>query len=126
MNMDIRELARKGLETELARVNEQRDRVLALLAGLNGQDVRAPGTSSARRARKMTDAGRQAIREAVQRRWAKVRAAASTGKTPLDSAGREVETSEASPADRQSAAAKRPKSANGRAASKRTTGNRKK
>ena len=81
MSIDIQIYARKGLEGELARLDAERRRVLSLLANLTngsapltGDDEPAP----AKRARQMSEAGRQAIREAVQRRWARVRAEAAS------------------------------------------------
>ncbi len=69
---DIQIYARKGLETELARLNAERERVRELLASLDGASTKAATTSAAlaKRPRQMSEAGRQAIREAVKRRWA--------------------------------------------------------
>ncbi|WP_110172162.1 hypothetical protein [Luteitalea pratensis] len=76
---EIHIYARKGLAAELARLDAERERVRALLASLDGaprggQTVTA---TPVKRARQMSEAGRQAIREAVKRRWAKARAAAA-------------------------------------------------
>ena len=79
---DIRQYARMALEAELGRLNEARDKVLALLAELDGTPSKGPrasaaseaGAPPARKRRKMSAEGRQRIREAVKRRWARVRA----------------------------------------------------
>ncbi len=78
MSIDIQTYARKGLEAELARLDAERGRVLSLLASLKAGPAQAAGDDEpapAKRARQMSEAGRQAIREAVQRRWERVRAA---------------------------------------------------
>jgi len=78
--MDLQVYARKGLEAELARLDAERARVLSLLASLKGgtaMTVSDDEPASPKRSRQMSEAGRQAIREAVQRRWARVKAAAA-------------------------------------------------
>ena len=79
MMPDIHTYARKGLEAELARLDAERERVNALLASLGAASPKATTTIArlAKRPRQMSEAGRQAIREAVKRRWEKVRAAAA-------------------------------------------------
>ena len=79
MNPDIHTYARKGLEAELARLDAQRERLRALLASLGGTSPKAITTIAAvaKRPRQMSEAGRQAIREAVKRRWEKARAVAA-------------------------------------------------
>jgi len=77
MITDIHTYARKGLEAELARLDAERERVRALLASLGGAMVTDSLAAPTKRLRKMSEAGRQAIREAVKRRWARVRAAAA-------------------------------------------------
>ena len=74
---DIHTYARKGLQAELARLDAERERVRALLASLGANfDLGRPGNATpAKRPRQMSEAGRQAIRDAVKRRWAKARAA---------------------------------------------------
>jgi hypothetical protein len=82
MITDLQAYARKGLKAELVRLDGERDRVRALLASLDGSTSRAPSPPpAARRRGQMSEAGRQAIRDAQKRRWAKVRgeAAASAG-----------------------------------------------
>ena len=74
---DIHTYARKGLEAELARLDAERERVKTLLASLDGAPTRTAGAPLAKRPRRMSEAGRQAIREAVKRRWAKARAVAA-------------------------------------------------
>ena len=77
MLTDINTYARKGLEAELARLDGELERVRRLLASLDGAAGRNETTPAAiaKRPRQMSEAGRQAIREAVQRRWERVRAA---------------------------------------------------
>ena len=77
MITDIHTYARKGLEAELARLDAERERVRALLASLGGATMRDSIASPAKRLHQMSEAGRQAISEAVKRRWARVRAAAA-------------------------------------------------
>ena len=76
---EIQTYARKGLEAELARLDAERERVRALLASLDGapREGQTVTATPVKRARQMSEAGRQAIREAVKRRWAKARAAAA-------------------------------------------------
>ena len=72
----------RTVEAELARLDAQRGRVLSLLASLkNGSALTTGGDEPAppKRTRQMSDAGRQAIREAVQRRSARVRAEDAQG-----------------------------------------------
>ena len=72
---NLQNYARKGLEAELARLDAERERVRALLASLGGASSQIVKASPVKRLHQMSDAGRQAIREAVLRRWARVRAA---------------------------------------------------
>ena len=74
---DIHTYARKGLEAELTRLDAERERVKALLASLVGASSRTAAAPLEKRPRQMSEAGRQAIREAVKRRWAKARAVAA-------------------------------------------------
>ena len=78
MITELQRYARKGLEAELARLDAERERVRALLASLDGPSSagQAAGATSVKRPRQMSEAGRQAIRDAVKRRWEKARAAA--------------------------------------------------
>jgi Arc/MetJ-type ribon-helix-helix transcriptional regulator len=76
MITDLQTYARKGLEAELVRLDGERERVRTLLASLGGTTSKPPSAPSAGRRRgQMSEAGRQAIREAQKRRWARVRAA---------------------------------------------------
>ena len=79
MVSDLQVYARKGLEAELARLDVERERVRALLASLGITSLKVPVERSpaGKRTRKMSEAGRQAIRDAVRRRWERVRAAAA-------------------------------------------------
>jgi hypothetical protein len=76
MTSELETYAKKGLESELVRLDQERERVMSLLAGLGRKSGRAvaPQAADAKRPRQMSDAGRQAIREAVKRRWERVRA----------------------------------------------------
>jgi hypothetical protein len=78
---NLQDYARKGLEAELARLDAERERVKGLLKSLDGSRsqavIRTPAPG--KRPRQMSEAGRQAIREAVKRRWERVRAEAATG-----------------------------------------------
>jgi hypothetical protein len=76
MTFDLTDLARKGLQTELVRLDAERARIAALLAGLDGKSRRAAPAAkeSGRRTRNMSPEGRQRIQEAVRRRWERVRA----------------------------------------------------
>ena len=101
---DLKTYARIGLQAELDRLDARRAELMALLQQL-GESVRQEQP----RKRRMSAEGRERIREAVQRRWAKVRAVQASA--------------DASPAD-----AKKPVARTSRqlAASRRTAGNRKK
>ena len=80
MITDLQTYARKGLEAELARLDGETTRVLALLASLDGTTSKpASAPPAGRRRSQMSEAGKQAIREAQKRRWARVRAEAATG-----------------------------------------------
>src|SRR5918993_1969051 len=77
MTIDLTDLARKGLQAELARLDSERARIAGLLAQL-GKASRTPAATTSNatpRARKMSPEGRQRIQEAVRRRWERVRAA---------------------------------------------------
>jgi hypothetical protein len=100
MTFDLTDLARKGLQTELVRLDAERARIAALLAGLDGKSRRAAPAEkeSAPRTRNMSPEGRQRIQEAVRRRWERVRAeqaeasgqaAGDTGVGGQESAGSE-------------------------------------
>ena len=75
MLTDINTYARKGLEAELARLDGERERVKALLASLDGSSPKALSAPPAVKRGQMSEAGRQAIRAAQKRRWAKQRRA---------------------------------------------------
>ncbi len=80
MFTDIHTYARKGLEAELVRLDGERERVRALLASLDSAPAgRTAAAPTGQRPRQMSEAGRQAIRDAVKRRWQRVRAAAAGG-----------------------------------------------
>lgn len=66
---DLKMYARMGLQAELDRLDARRAELLALLEQLND-----PPPQERPRKRRMSVEGRERIREAVQRRWAKVRA----------------------------------------------------
>jgi len=76
MDTQLQGYARRGLEAELVRLDVERERVRTLLASLDGTTSKPQSRPpvSTRRGQ-MSDAGRQAIREAQKRRWARVRAA---------------------------------------------------
>jgi hypothetical protein len=115
---DIHTYARKGLETELARLDAERERVKTLLASLDGAPTRTAGAPLAKRPRRMSEAGRQAIREAVKRRWAKARAtAAAASSDGSAAAGDSAKQAAGKPAQRRS---------QGRPRAKAVRGNRKK
>jgi hypothetical protein len=89
--MDITAYARMGLEAELARLDEKRAEVLALLAQIDrrptkGREATGRQATPAKQ-RKMSAEGRERIREAVQRRWARVRAEQGAGKGEATRAG---------------------------------------
>ncbi len=69
--------ARMGLQAELDRLDSRRAELAALLQQLD--DVVAPDGP---RKRRMSAEGRERIREAVQRRWARVRAEQATADAP--------------------------------------------
>ena len=79
MITDLQTYAKKGLESELARLDGERERVRALLASLDGTTSMPLSRAPAAKRGQMSEAGRQAIREAQKRRWAKVRAEAAAG-----------------------------------------------
>jgi hypothetical protein len=70
----INQFARQDLQTELTRLDAASAKVMALLAELIGGPATA-ASKPARRARTMSDEGRERIRQSVQRRWDRVRAA---------------------------------------------------
>lgn len=70
---DLKMYARMGLQVELDRLDARRAELVALLQQL---EDRAPQDRP--RKRRMSAEGRERIREAVQRRWAKVRAEQAT------------------------------------------------
>jgi hypothetical protein len=76
MITDLQTYARIGLEAELARLDGERERVRALLASLGGTTSKPLSARPAAKRGQMSEAGRQAIREAQKRRWARVRAEA--------------------------------------------------
>lgn len=90
MTFDLTDLARKGLQAELLRLDAERARIAALLAGLDGKSPRtAPAAmESTPRTRNMSPEGRQRIQEAVRRRWERVRAeqAKASGQTAGETA----------------------------------------
>jgi hypothetical protein len=101
---DIHTYARKGLQAELARLDAERERVRALLGSLDGtSDVARPSNATpAKRPRQMSEAGRQAIREAVRRRWERARAADAANSDVSVAAGDSVENTAARPASARS------------------------
>jgi hypothetical protein len=70
---DLRMYARMGLQAELDRLDTRRAELVASLQQVD--DVKAPERP---RKRRMSAEGRERIREAVQRRWARVRAEQAT------------------------------------------------
>ena len=80
MFTDINTYARIGLEAELARLDGERERVRRLLASLDETTSKPLSAPPAERRRgQMSEAGRQAIRDAQKRRWARVRAEGADG-----------------------------------------------
>jgi hypothetical protein len=79
MITDLQTYARKGLEAELTRLDAERERVRTLLESLDGTTSKPLSARPAAKRGQMSEAGRQAIREAQKRRWAKVRAEAAAG-----------------------------------------------
>lgn len=105
MELDLQDLARKGLRAELARLDAERARISGLLAQLD-RATSAPAEKgeprSAGRKRQMSPEGRLRIQEAVRRRWERVRAQqASSGEqrsaqqsaadAPTDATGTEAQ-----------------------------------
>jgi hypothetical protein len=87
MITDLQTYARLGLEAELVRLDGERERVRALLASLDGATPKSQSRTPAAKRGQMSEAGRQAIRDAQKRRWAKVRAeAGAEGNADSDSA----------------------------------------
>jgi hypothetical protein len=121
MELDLQDLARRGLRAELARLDAERARIAGLLAQLD-RPSSAPAeereSGSSGRKRQMSPEGRLRIQEAVRRRWERVRAEQasageqrsaeqSSGDAPSEATG-----TEAQPAERK---ARRPsKRASGR------------
>ena len=101
---DLKTYARIGLQAELNRLDARRAELTALL-----QQLGEAGREEQPRKRRMSAEGRERIREAVQRRWAKVRA--------------EQTSADAGPAD---AKEKPARSSRQPAAGRRAAGNRKK
>jgi hypothetical protein len=77
MLTDINTYARIGLKAELVRLDGERERVMTLLASLDGATPKSQSRTPAAKRGEMSEAGRQAIRDAQKRRWARVRAAQS-------------------------------------------------
>lgn len=76
MTFDLIDLARKGLQSELTRLDSERARIQELLArlGSRSKDAQSAVSETGPRTRKMSPEGRQRIQEAVRRRWDRVRA----------------------------------------------------
>ena len=77
MELDLQDLARRGLRAELARLDLERARIAGLLEQLEGASSSHPvktASASSGRKRSMSPEGRLRIQEAVRRRWEKVRA----------------------------------------------------
>jgi hypothetical protein len=105
MELDLQDLARRGLRAELARLDLERARIAGLLEQLEGtsssHSAKTASASSGRK-RRMSPEGRLRIQEAVRRRWA------SAGELPAaaePSAG--TVAPEAQPARRGRGATKR-------------------
>lgn len=115
MELDLQDLAHRGLRAELARLDAERARIAGLLAQLDRPssapaEKREPGSSG--RKRQMSPEGRLRIQEAVRRRWERVRAEqASAGEQPSAELSPGDATSEAAgtgaPAARKAHASKR-------------------
>ena len=103
--------ARNGLEAELARLDAERERVQVLLASLDGPRSSAVIQTPAevKRTRQMSEAGRQAIREAVRRRCARVRAAGAG-----EAQGADTIPSASTPAAPKRRSQQAPKTGNGK------------
>lgn len=74
---DLKTYARMGLQAELERLDARRAELVALLQQF---EDRVPQEGP--RKRRMSAEGRERIREAVQRRWARVRAEQTTADAP--------------------------------------------
>lgn len=77
MELDLQDLARRGLRAELARLDLERARIAGLLEQLEGASSSHPVTTasaSSGRKHRMSPEGRLRIQEAVRRRWERVRA----------------------------------------------------
>jgi hypothetical protein len=109
MTFDLTDLARKGLQAELVRLDAERARIAALLVGLDGKSRRAAPEEkeSAPRTRNMSPEGRQRIQDAVRRRWERVRAEQAAAGDPGGSAGTPGEASASAGSDTSGARATR-------------------
>ncbi len=121
MKLDLRELARKGLQAELTRLDAERVRIVALLAELGGKArASAAATQDALpRARTMSPEGRRRIQDAVRRRWERVRAEqAAAGKQAEVAAAATAASDTSEPAEATAPSARRrrgaPKRSGGR------------
>ena len=96
MDIDLTELARKGIQAELVRLDTERRKLETLLASLRSTGARPASTVQARPRRTMSEDGRERIREAVRRRWERVRAAAASANQAVNNA-EEASASTAAP-----------------------------
>ena len=111
MELDLRDLARKGLQSALAQLDAERARRSALLAELDGAPRPAATSPAPRRTRTMSPEGRQRIQEAVRRRWERERAArADAAATSPDLAGSEAPAPADAPASKRRRRATPPRS----------------
>ena len=101
---DLKMYARMGLQAELDRLDTRRAELVALLQQLD--DVVPPERP---RKRRMSAEGRERIREAVQRRWARVRAEQATADAPPAVAQRQAARAGRKPAVGSRAAGSRKK-----------------
>lgn len=123
MELDLQDLARRGLRAELARLDAERARIAGLIAQLDRPSA-APAekrqSGSSGRKRQMSPEGRLRIQEGARRRWERVRAEqASAGEQPSAEKSSGDAPSEATGTETQAAGRK------ARRASKRAGGRKK-
>lgn len=88
MELDLQDLARRGLRAELARLDLERARIAGLLEQIEGASSSHPvktASASPERKRRMSPEGRLRIQEAVRRRWERVRAEQAGAAEPHES-----------------------------------------
>jgi hypothetical protein len=101
---DLKTYARMGLQAELDRLDARRAELMALL-----QQLGEPVPQQQPRKRRMSAEGRERIREAVQRRWARVRAEQASADAPPADAHEQVVRKGRKPAAGRRAAGNRKK-----------------